>query len=74
MRLRRLAIVPVVFATTAAGLWLGRVNGALLEQLAPGSGTIVRRLHARVGVALAVACGRLWTVSRDGRLERLALR
>ena len=57
---------------TAGSLWVGRVKGALLEQVDPASGTVVRRLQTRVGVALAFAAGRLWTVFRDGRLQRLA--
>jgi hypothetical protein len=55
-------------------LWAGRVNSRLLEQINPGSGRVVRRLRARVGVALAFAGGSLWTVSRDGSLQRLAIR
>jgi hypothetical protein len=61
-------------AVGRSSLWVGRVNGTLLEKINPGSGTVVRRLQARAGVALAFAGGRLWTLFRDGTLRRLAIR
>lgn len=54
-------------------LWVGRVNSALLEKIDPDSGKVLRRLRARVGLALAFAGGSLWTSFRDGSLHRLPL-
>jgi streptogramin lyase len=74
-RVEAVTPLPPGQLTAAAGggfLWLGRVNGRRLEQIDPASGTVVRRLQARVGVALAFAGGSLWTVFHDGRLQRLA--
>jgi streptogramin lyase len=67
--------LPVGQLTAAYGtgsLWVGRVGGRLLEQIDPVSGAVVRRLRHRVGVALAVAGGHVWTVTRDGSLHQLA--
>jgi streptogramin lyase len=56
----------------AGSLWLGRVDGSLLERIDPASGRILQRLPARLGVQLAVADGHVWTVTRGGALRRLA--
>ncbi len=64
----------LIAAYGGGSLWVARVNSGVLGQIAPASGTIVRRLRARVGIALAFAAGSVWTVFRDGRLERLATR
>jgi streptogramin lyase len=75
----RLSVVtplPAGQLTAAFGggsLWVGHVNGHLLERIAPSSGRLVRALHVPVGVALAFAGGSLWTVYRDGTLQRLAI-
>ena len=55
-------------------LWVGRVNSALLEKIDPDSGKVLRRLRARVGLALAFAGGSLWTSFRDGKLPPAATR
>lgn len=75
-RVEAVTPLPAGQLTAAYGggsLWIGRVNTDMLEKIDPGSGRVVRRLHARVGVALAFAGGRLWTVLRDGSLQRLAI-
>jgi len=55
-------------------LWVGRVGGSTVERIDPGSGRVVGRLPARVGTALAVAGGKLWTASRDGTIRQIALK
>lgn len=74
-RVEAVTPLPTGLLTGAYGggsLWVGVVNGRLLEQIDPRSGRVVGRLHARVGVALAFAGGEQWTVFRDGSLQRLA--
>jgi streptogramin lyase len=69
--------VPSGRLTAAFGdgsLWVGRVNSHMLDQIDPGSGRVIRRLQSEIGVELAFAGGRLWTVSRDGNLERVPIR
>jgi hypothetical protein len=76
-RIEGVTPLPPGQLTAAPGggwLWVGRVNGRLLEQINPSSGRVVRQLQARVGVALAFAGGDPWTVSRNGSLQRLAIR
>jgi hypothetical protein len=78
-RNRVAAVTPLPAGQLAAAygggaLWVGRVNDTMLEQIDPASGAVVRRLQARVGGALAFAGGRLWTIFRDGSLQRLAIR
>lgn len=76
-RVQAITALPAGQLTAAFGgglLWVGRVNGTLLEKVDPASGTVVRRLQTRAGVALAFAGGSLWTVFRDGTLQRLAVR
>jgi streptogramin lyase len=76
-RVEAVTPLPPGQLTTAYGggsLWVGRVNDTLLEQIDPANGTVLRRLQTRVGVALAVAGGSLWTIFRDGTLHRLAIR
>jgi hypothetical protein len=78
-RNRVAAVTPLPAGQLAAAygggaLWVGRVNDTMLEQIDPGSGAVVRRLQARVGGALAFAGGRLWTIFRNGSLQRLAIR
>jgi hypothetical protein len=55
-------------------LWVGVADGQTLERVDPRRGTVVRRLHARLGDALAFAGGSLWTLFRGGTPERLAVR
>jgi streptogramin lyase len=62
----------LVAAYGAGSLWVGRVEGRLLERIDPASGRILQRLPVPVGVRLAVADGFVWTVTRGGAPRRLA--
>ena len=52
-------------------LWVGRVGGSSVERIDPSTGRVSGRLLAKVGTALAVAGGRLWTADRNGTIRRL---
>jgi streptogramin lyase len=58
----------------AGSLWVAHVNSRTLEQIDPRTGRLRRRLPLRVGVAIAFADGKLWTIFRDGTLHELAIR
>lgn len=53
---------PLVVTAGAGWLWVARAGGSTFERIDPHMGKVV---------ALAVADGRLWTVTRDGTLRRL---
>jgi streptogramin lyase len=75
-RVQRVSPLPggwVVVAYGAGSLWAGRVGSATLERIDPRSGTVIRRIHARIGTALAVAGGYVWTADRDGVVRRIAV-
>jgi YVTN family beta-propeller protein len=63
---------PYGLAVGGGSVWVGRVNSSLVERIDPSSGRPIARLAAHVGVALAVAGGRLWTITSDGALRELA--
>jgi streptogramin lyase len=62
---------PLLAAFGAGSLWVARVNGSTLERIDPSNGRILGRFHAKVGTALAIAGGHLWTADRNGTLRRL---
>jgi streptogramin lyase len=61
-------------AAFGGSLWVGQVNSNVLDQIDPGNGKVIRRLHSHVGVALAFAGRHLWTISHDGNLEPVPIR
>jgi hypothetical protein len=67
--LTRLPRAPLVSACARRTLWIGRSGTARLEAIDTASGRVVRRVHHRVGVLLAVAAGRVWTAFRDGEIS-----
>jgi hypothetical protein len=60
---------PAAVAAGGGSVWAGRMNGDGLVEIDASSGRVVRHLTARIGIALAHAGGKLWTVDRDGRLR-----
>lgn len=73
-RVEALTALPtgrLVAALGAGSLWVGRVDGRMLERIDPRTGRVEQRVDAHVGVALAFASGSLWTVEQDGTLAKL---
>jgi hypothetical protein len=62
---------PLTFALGGHSLWVAQIGGSEIERIDARSGTVVARLHARVGVALAYAGGRLWTATANGTIRAL---
>jgi len=62
---------PLAVTVGAGSLWVARAGGSTVERIDPHTGKLVARYRDAVGVSLALAGGRLWTVSRDGTLRRL---
>ncbi|TML94587.1 MAG: hypothetical protein E6G03_11985 [Actinobacteria bacterium] len=52
-------------------LWLARMGGPTVKRIDPHTGKTIATFHGHVGVALAVANGQLWTLSRNGTLRQL---
>lgn len=63
---------PLAVAVGGSSLWVARVGGSRVDRIDASTGEVVRRLHAHVGIALAVAGNHLWTATRDGTIRRLA--
>jgi streptogramin lyase len=52
-------------------LWVAHVRGATVARIDPRTGRTASRIHGRVGIALALAAGRLWTADQDGAIRPL---
>jgi DNA-binding beta-propeller fold protein YncE len=64
---------PLAIAYGEDSLWVGRAGGSSFVRIDPGTGSLLRRFHARIGTALAVAGNQLWTSFRNGTIRRLAI-
>jgi len=62
---------PLAVTLGGGSVWAGRIGGSSLQAVDPSTGAVAH-VRAHVGVALAVARGGVWTVTRDGILRRLA--
>ena len=62
---------PLGIAFGGPSLWAARREGSSVERIDGRTGRIVEHLRAEVGIALAFADSRLWTVTRDGVLRQL---
>ena len=47
------------------------MGGPTVKRIDPHTGKTIATFHVHVGVALAVAKGQLWTLSRNGTLRQL---
>jgi hypothetical protein len=54
-----------------SSLWVAPIGGSTVERLAARTGRTVARFRAKIGIALAVAGGHVWTVYPDGVLREL---
>lgn len=61
----------LIAATGKGSLWVAEVGGSFVERLEPRTGRVVARFRARVGTAVAVSGGHLWTASSGGVVRRL---
>jgi streptogramin lyase len=62
---------PLLVATGAGSLWIARRNGSGVERIDPSNGRVIAHLDAKVGMALALAGGRIWTIERAGTIRSL---
>jgi streptogramin lyase len=62
---------PLAAASGQGQLWVARVGGSTIERIDPLTGAIIGRARGKVGAALAVAGGHLWTAYRDGVVREL---
>jgi hypothetical protein len=60
---------PLVVTAGRGTLWAGRMNGDSIVRLDVGSGRVVQHVSARVGLDIAFAGGKLWTIDGDGTLR-----
>lgn len=61
----------LIAATGKGSLWVAELGGSFVERLEPRTGRVVARFRARVGTAVAVSGGHLWTASSGGVVRRL---
>lgn len=62
---------PLALAYGNGSLWAARFGGTSVDRIDPSTGKVRDRISARVGTALIVAGGRLWTASRDGTVRQI---
>jgi streptogramin lyase len=53
-------------------LWAAHAGASQVERIDPNTGKVVGRLHAHVGIGLAVVGSELWTITRTGTIQRLS--
>ena len=58
-------------ALGAGSLWVARANGSTLERIDPATGRTLARISAKIGIALTIAGGHLWSANRNGTLASL---
>ena len=62
---------PLAVTFGKGSLWVARFDGSTVERIDPASGKVVDRIHARIGMALAVVGDRLWTASANGTIRQI---
>lgn len=62
---------PLAVTFGEGSLWVARIGGTSVVRIDPSTGEVVDRLRGKIGTALALAGGHVWTVFSNGTLREL---
>jgi streptogramin lyase len=62
---------PLAVTFGEGSLWVARIGGTGVVRIDPSTGEVIDRLRGKIGSALALADGHIWTVLSSGTLREL---
>jgi streptogramin lyase len=74
LRLEGVTLLPgprLCLAVSGGVLWAARVGGSSVQRIDPATGAVSGTVRGRVGVAIAVSSGSVWTITRTGIVRRV---